>query len=248
MASRMGAPNRREQRAYYARFLMNPVLGIMLAFPLGIITASIQAVSLFGTILPISILFAIILPIIIPLVVISGVGLASWHLAAFVIRPLNSALKTVVALARNITFLPEAVHIFSHAHEIAYMGIYGTLVMFSINPHPTEPEKTGASPSSSFRRQSRTPLFIQDFPISRIPVLPLTPPYSDSSYPPSRNSPTCTESTDMSFSLDTPIDEHAHKSVARLSELLGSLKDEELSNVANYVEILKRRRSSSSLG
>lgn len=247
MASSKDASNRLTEKSGYALFLINVILGVVLAFPFGIITASIEAVTLFGTILPISILLAVIFPILIPLIAISGVILATWHLVMIGIHSVNAVQKMVVALVRDIAFPSQFVHILSHAHEIAYMGIYGMLVIFNIKPLLQDPEVTSESHSPSCRRQPRIPLFIQDFPVSRILVLPLTPPYSDSSYTPSRRSPTCTESTDTSFSLDTPIDEHTHIPLAQLSKLLDSLKVDELSNVANYVETLKRRRSSSSL-
>lgn len=234
---------RRGFQAHYTRFLPNAFLGVALAFPLGIIIASIEAVSLFGTIVPISIFFGLILPIVLPLITIFSVLLASWHLVRFVARSLIGVGTTIAESAKELPLIPRVVHILSHAHEIAYMGIYGMLVILCVKPLATDPEVTNISPSF-IRRQNRTRLFIRDFPKITIPFFPPTPQYSDPSYTPSR-SPTCTESTDASVSLHTPADELSHTSLAQLSGLLDNLEDEELRIVASYVGILKRGRSRS---
>ena len=245
MASSAEVPSEcRGSQAHYALFLANALLGVVLALPFGIFTASIEAVYLFGTILPISILFGLIFPIVIPLITISGALLASWHLVRFVLGTLIGAGKTIAASAKQLALTSQAVHILSHAHEIGYMGIYGMLVILNVNPLAMEPEVTNILPFSRIRHQTHTRFFIHDFPKISIPVLPPTPPYFDASYTPSR-SPTCTESTDTSFSPHTPGDELSSTSLTRLSRLLDTLKDEELSMVASYVEILKRGRSTS---
>lgn len=241
-----GRYNGRRSQAHYARFLLNMVFGVVLAFPLGIITASLEAVSLFGTIIPISIFLAVVLPVVIPLIAIFGVLLASWRIANFGLHTLITVKRTMAALTKDDAFPSQVICILLHAYEVAYMGIYGMLVVFNIRPLATEREVTSVSLFPSSRRQSRIPLFIHDLPMPAIPALPLTPSYSDPSYTPSR-SPTCTESTDTSFSLRTPIDEPAHSSATLLSQFLDDLKDEELSAVASYVEILKIERSSSTV-
>ncbi|KAF8530958.1 hypothetical protein JB92DRAFT_2854429 [Gautieria morchelliformis] len=227
-------------QARYPRFLLTAFLGVVLAFPLGILTAAITAFSLFGTILPISILLAVVFPIVVPLIAVAGVLLASWCLVVFAVHTLIRVARIAVAFT---VLSPETIHILSHAHEIAYMGIYGVFVILNVNPLPV-PEK--ASPLSSPLRQTPAPLFIRDCPKLSIPVFPPTPPYSDPSYTPSR-SPTSTESRDTPVSLRTPVDESPHTSLAQLSDLLGTLKDEELSIVASYVEILQRGRSAATL-
>jgi hypothetical protein len=227
-------------QTHYARFLLNAFLGVMLAFPLGMITAAITAVSLFGTILPISILLAVVFPIVVPLIAVAGVLLASWHLVAFAVHTIIRAAKIAVAFTGETLLSPETVHVLSHAHEIAYMGIYGVFVVFNVKPL-AEPENRSPL-SSTLCQTTRAPLFIHDFPTLFIPALPPTPPYSNPSYTPTR-SPTWTESSDTPVSLRTPVDESPHTSLAQLSGLLGTLKDEELSIVASYVENLQRGRS-----
>jgi len=225
--------DKRKLKPHNAPFLPKVLLGVLFAFPLGIASALADAVPAFTSILPISVLCALVCPIIVPLITASGVLFVSWLGARAVVRILIRTGISIAALITADSRSTRALHMLLHTHEIAYMGLYGTFILSSAKP--SEPHL----PPKPLTRQPPAHLFIPNFPKSVVPIFPLTPPSSDPSTP--TRSPTLTESTDASIS--TPVDEPTYLSLARLSSLLHTLEDDQLDLVSNYVQILKNRKT-----
>ena len=231
-------PDKPKFKPHKALFLPKALLGVLLAFPLGIASALADAVPVFTSILPISVLCALVCLIIVPLITASSVLFVTWFGTRAIARTLIRTGISIAALITADSRAARALHMLLHTHEVAYMGLYGTFILSGIikNSQPHVPPKP-------LYRRPRARLFIPIFPKSTGPTFPLTPPSSDPSYTPTR-SPTLTECTDASIPIPTPVDEPMHSSLARLSSLLHTLEDDQLDVVASYVEILKKRQDS----